>query len=115
MPLALHGQAATVNALGLEAGTRARILRAEADSRITLITVASARPDSLHYYSIGASDPRSIGWRQITRMDASAGQHRHVGRGLGFGLLAGTLAGIGLGAAGQHGEARALNELGGAI
>jgi hypothetical protein len=48
-------------------------------------------------------------------MEASAGRHRHVGRGLALGFVTGTLAGIALGAAGQHGEARTLNELGGAI
>jgi hypothetical protein len=48
-------------------------------------------------------------------MEASVGQHRHVALGLGLGFLAGTIGGIWLGAAGQHGEARSLNELGGAI
>jgi hypothetical protein len=46
-------------------------------------------------------------------MEASVGRHRHVGRGLLLGLLIGPLAGIWQGAAGQHGEARTLNELGG--
>lgn len=115
VPVTLHGQLEKINALALETGTRARILGAAPDSKFTLITVASARPDSLHYSLVGSSNPRSLGWRQITRMEASAGRHRHVGRGLGLGFLTGTLAGIALGAAGQHGEARALNELGGAV
>jgi hypothetical protein len=115
VPATLHGQPKKINALALEAGTRARILEAAPDSKFTLITVASARPDSLHYSLGGSSIARSRGWQQIIRMDASGGRHRHVGRGLGLGLLSGTLAGIALGAAGQHGEERALNELGGAI
>jgi hypothetical protein len=115
VPATLHGQLQNINALALEAGTRARILVAAPNAKFTLITVASASPDRLHYSLGGSSGTRSLGWQQITKMEASVGRHRHVGRGLGLGLLAGTLAGIALGAAGQHGEARALNELGGAI
>ena len=115
VPVALHGQLERINALALETGTRARILGVAPDSKFTLITVASARPDSLLYSLGGSSNTRSLGWQQITKMEASAGRHRHVALGLGLGLLTGTLAGIALGAAGQHGEERALNELGGAI
>ena len=114
-PVTLHGQSEKINALALETGTRARILGAAPDSKFTLITVAAARPDSLLYSLGGSSNARSLGWQQITKMEASAGRHRHVALGLGLGLLTGTLAGIALGAAGQHGEERALNELGGAI
>jgi hypothetical protein len=115
VPVTLHGQPERINALALETGTRARILGAAPDSKFTLITVASARPDSLFYSPGGSSNTRSLSWQQITKMEASAGRHRHVASGLGIGLLTGTLAGIALGAAGQHGEQRALNELGGAI
>ena len=115
VPVTLHGQLEKINALALETGTRARILGGEPASKFTLITVASARPDSLLYSLGGSSNTRSLGWQQITKMEASAGRHRHVALGLGLGLLTGTLAGIALGAAGQHGEERALNELGGAI
>ena len=115
VPVTLHGQSEKINALALETGTRARILVVAPDSKFTLITVASARPDSLLYSLGGSSNTRSLGWQQITKMEASAGRHRHVASGLGIGLLTGTLAGIALGAAGQHGEQRALNELGGAI
>jgi hypothetical protein len=115
VPGALHGQLVKTNALSLETGTRARILVATTDPKFTLITVVSARPDSLRYSLGGGSTSRSLGWQQITKMEASAGRHRHVGRGLGLGLLSGTLAGVALGAAGKHGEERALNELGGAI
>ena len=114
-PVTLHGQVGKTNALALETGTRARILGAAPDSRFTVITVVSARPDSLRYSLVGSSDTRALGWQQISRMEASAGRHRHVGRGLGLGFVTGTLAGIALGAAGQHGEQRALDELSGAI
>ena len=113
VPVALHGQLERINALALETGTRARILGAAPDSKLTLITVASATRDSLHYSLEGSSDTRSLAWQQITKMEASAGRHRHVVRGLLLGLLIGPLAGIWQGAAGQHGEARSLNELGG--
>lgn len=113
VPVRLHGQPEKINALALETGTRARILGAEPDSKFTLITVASTRPDSLYYTLGGSSNTRSLGWQQVTRMEASAGRHRHFGRGLVLGFIIGPLLGIWQGAAGQHGEARALNELGG--
>jgi hypothetical protein len=46
---------------------------------------------------------------------AAAATHRHVVLGLGVGFLGGTLAGLGLEAAGKHGEQRTLDELKGAI
>src|ERR1700737_4215934 len=112
-PLALHGQPEKISALALETGARARILGAGPDSGFTLITVASARPDSLDYSLVGGSNTRSLGWQQITKMEASGGRHRHVLRGLVLGLLIGPLAGIWQGANGKHGEGRTLNELGG--
>src|SRR4030081_205597 len=112
-PVTLHAQLENVNALALETGTRARILGTVPDSRFTVITVASVSPDSLRYKLEGSSDTRSLGWQQIAKMDASAGAHRHLVRGLLLGLLIGPLAGIWQGAAGQHGEQRVLNELGG--
>jgi hypothetical protein len=115
LPVTLHGQADKISALALETGTRARILERGPDSKFTLITVASASPDSLHYSLRGSSSTRSLAWQQITKMEASAGRHRHVGLGLGLGFVTGTLAGIALGAAGQHGEERSLKELSGAI
>jgi len=114
-PVALRAQVGKIEALALETGTRARILAAAPDSRFTVITVVSAGPDSLRYRLAGSSDTRALGWQQISRMDASVRRHRHVGSGLGLGFVTGTLAGIALGAAGQHGEQRALNELSGAI
>src|SRR5678816_1679630 len=72
-PVTLHGQ---LDALALETGTRARILGTAPDSRFSLITVASARPDSLHYTLVGSSNLSSVGWQQITKMDASGGRHR---------------------------------------
>jgi hypothetical protein len=115
VPVTVHGQLEKIDALALGTGTRARILGPAPDSKFTLITVASVRPDSLRFSLGGSSNTRSLGWQQITKMEASVGRHRHVTLGLGLGLLTGTLGGIALGAAGQHGEARTLNELGGAI
>ena len=115
LPVTLHGQVEKISALALETGTRARIIEAAPDSRFTLITVASVRPDSLRYSLGGSSSTRSLAWQQITKMEASAGRHRHIVRGLVLGLLIGPLLGIWQGAAGQHGEARSLNELGGFV
>jgi hypothetical protein len=115
VPVTLHGQLEKINALALGTGTRARIVGAAPDSKFTLITVASVGPDTLHYSLAGSSNTRSLSWQQITKMEASVGQNRHVVLGLGLGFLTGTIAGISLGAAGQHGETRTLNELSGAI
>jgi hypothetical protein len=115
VPATLHGQRQEINALSLATGTRARIVESGRDSRFTLIAVVSSRPDSLRYNLAGSADTRSLAWQEISRMEASVGRHRHIGRGLGIGLVTGALAGIWQGAAGQHGEARALNELGGGI
>jgi hypothetical protein len=115
VPVTVYGQLQKINALALETGTRARILEAMPDASFTLITVASARPDSLYYSLAGSSNTRSLGWQQITKMEVSAGRHRHAGRGLVLGLLIGPLLGIWQGATGQHGETRTLNELGGAF
>jgi hypothetical protein len=113
LPVTVHGQVEKINALALGTGTRARILEAAPDSKFTLITVASARPDSLHFSLAGSSGTRSLGWQQIAKMDVSGGRHRHVIRGVVLGLVIGPLLGIWQGAAGQHGEGRTLNELGG--
>jgi hypothetical protein len=113
MPIALHGQMERINALSVRSGTRARMLGVAPDSQFTVVTVESAGPDSLRYSISGSSDRRSLAWRQITKMDVSAGRHRHVGRGLAIGLVVGPVLGIWQGAAGQHGEERTLNELGG--
>jgi len=115
LPVTVHGQIGKINALALETGTSARILEAAPDSKFTLITVASASPDSLRYNLGVISSMRSLSCQQITKMEASAGRHRHVGLGLGLGFVTGTLAGIAIGAAGQHGEQRTLKELSGAI
>ena len=111
-PVTLHGQ---IDALMLATGARARILGVATNSKYTVITVASATPDSLFYSLGGSANTRSLGWQQITSMEASAGRHRHVGRGLAAGFLIGPLLGIWQGANGQHGEARTLNELGGFV
>jgi hypothetical protein len=113
LPVPLHGQVEKINALALGTGTRARILEAAPDSRFTLITVASVRPDSIYFSPGGSSSTRSLGWQQIAKMEVSGGQHRHVVRGVVLGLVIGPLLGIWQGAAGQHGEGRTLNELGG--
>lgn len=112
-PATLHGQIEGINALTLKSGARARILEAAPDSKFTLITVASATPDSLYYSLAGSATTRSLGWKQITKMETSAGRHRHVGRGVVFGLLIGPPLLLWDGANGQHGEERTLNELGG--
>ncbi|GAC1491864.1 MAG: hypothetical protein NVS1B5_16830 [Gemmatimonadaceae bacterium] len=49
LPATTKGQTARRDALSLQAGARARILGPTNDSQYTLIKVASATPDSLHY------------------------------------------------------------------
>ena len=115
LPVTLHGQIGKISALGLETGTRARILEAAPDSKFALIAAPSARPASLRYSLGVSSSTRSLGWQQLAKIEASPGRHRHIGLGLGVGFVTGTLAGIAIGAAGQHGEQRSLKELSGAI
>jgi hypothetical protein len=112
-PATLHGQSEKLNVLTLASGTRARILEAAPNAKFTVITVASAKSDSLRYTVAGSSNTRSLGWQQIAKMETSAGRHRHVRRGAVFGLIIGPPLLLWQGANGQHGEGRTLNELGG--
>lgn len=97
-------QTVRIDALSLQSGARARILGPTADSKYTLITVASARPDSLRYSLDRSLDTKSLAWKQISKMDASIGRHRHFGRGLGLGLLVGAIGGAILGASMEPGQ-----------
>jgi hypothetical protein len=92
------------DALSITPGTRARILGPSADSKYTLITVASTSRDSLRYILLRGLDTKSLSWQQINKMDASIGTHRHFGRGLGIGLLAGAVGGAIFGASIEPGQ-----------
>lgn len=92
-------QGVRIDALSLQSGARARILGPTADSKYTLITVASTSPDSLRYSVDGGLDTRSVAWQQISKMDASMGRHTNVGRGAGIGFLVGAIGGAAFGAA----------------
>jgi hypothetical protein len=91
-------QSVRIDALSLQSGARARILGPTAGSKYTVITVASASPDSLRYSLDRGLDTKSLAWQQISKMDASIGRHRHVGHGLGLGFLVGAIGGAILGA-----------------
>src|SRR5450759_2875180 len=95
-----QSQGVRIDPLSLQAGARARILGPTADSKYTLITVASARPDSLRYSLDPSLAIKSLAWQQIGKMDASMGRHTNVGRGAGIGFLVGAIGGAILGAAG---------------
>jgi hypothetical protein len=115
LPATAKGQSVRIDALSLQAGARARILGPTAGSKYELITVASARPDSLRYSLDPSLDPslatKSLAWQQISKMDASMGSHRHVGRGAGIGLLVGLIGGVVLGAQQSIGGGRENNQL----
>jgi hypothetical protein len=97
LPATAKGQSARIDALSLQAGARARIFGPTTYPKYELVTVASVSPDSLRY-SLGTSlDTRSLAWQQISKMDASVGSHRNIGRGAGIGLLVGAIAGATLG------------------
>lgn len=97
-------QSVRIDALSLQSGARARILGPTADSKYTLITVASARPDSLRYSLDQGLDTKSVAWQQISKMDASMGRHTNVGRGAGIGFLVGLIGGAILGASSEPGQ-----------
>jgi hypothetical protein len=127
LPGTTKGQSARIDALSLQAGARARILAPWTDAKYELITVASARPDSLRYSLEPSLATTSIAWQQISKMDASMGSHRNTGRGAGIGLLVGAITGAMLGSNAPGNEFRgiqralqgvlgaALGGLGGAI
>jgi hypothetical protein len=98
LPAPALSQGVRIDALSLQSGARARILGPTTDSKYTVITVASASPDSLRYSLDRGLDTKSLAWQQISKMDASMGSHRHVGRGLGLGFLVGAIGGAILGA-----------------
>jgi hypothetical protein len=104
-------QSVRIDALSLQSGARARILGPTAGSKYELITVASASPDSLRYSLDPSLATKSLAWQQISKMDASIGSHRHVGRGAGIGLLVGLIGGAALGAQQSIGAGRENNQL----
>jgi hypothetical protein len=91
------GKGQSVDALSLQAGARARILAPAASSKYELITVASARPDSLRYSLDPSRATSSLAWQQISKMDASIPRHTNVGRAAGIGFLVGLIGGAALG------------------
>jgi hypothetical protein len=111
LPAAAKGQSVGIDASSLHAGARARILGPTAGSKYELITVASARPDSLRYSLDPSLATKSLAWTQISKMDASIGSHRHVGRDAGIGFLVGLLGGAALEALTVKGGTRESNEL----
>ena len=94
----------SVDALSLQVGARARILGPTTDSQYTLIKVASATPDSLHYRLDHVFETRAVAWQQIGKMEVSLGRHSNFLRGAGLGLLVGVVAGAALGAATASGQ-----------
>jgi hypothetical protein len=98
LPATARGQSTRMDAMSLQAGARARILAPAAGSKYELITVASARPDSLRYSLDPSPATKSLAWQQISKMDASIGGHTNVLRGAGIGFLVGLAGGAALGA-----------------
>ena len=96
LPTLALSQSGTIDALSLQAGVRARIFGPTTYPKYELITVASARPDSLRYSLDRGLDTRSPAWQQISKMDASIARHTNVGRGAAIGVLVGLLGGAAL-------------------
>lgn len=104
LPGIANGQSPAIDALSLQSGARARILGPTTNSRYTLIKIGSTSADTLRYSLDRGVDMKSISWEKINKMDASAGRHSNVLRGLGIGLLAGTVGGALLGASSEPGQ-----------
>jgi hypothetical protein len=120
LPSLALSQGGTIDALSLQGGVRARIFGPTTYPKYELITVASARPDSLRYSLDRGLDTTSIAWQQISKMDVSKGRHRNIGRGAGIGLLVGAIAGAMLGSNAPGDEFRGIKRtlqgvLGGAL
>jgi len=64
-------QSVRIDALSLQSGARARILGPTAGSKYELITVASARPDTLHYSLDPSLATKSLAWQRSPRSGLS--------------------------------------------
>jgi hypothetical protein len=116
LPATTKGQSARTDALALQDGARARILGSTVGSKYDLIAVGSGKPDSFRYSLDSSLATRSLAWQRNGKMDASIGGHRHVGRGLVFGLLVGAIGGVANGRLTNPGEmGRGYNEAVGAV
>lgn len=118
LPAPAKGQ--SVDALSLQAGVHARIYGPTTYPKYEFITITSVSPDSLRYSLDRGLDTRSIGWQQITKMDASTGSHRNTWLGAGIGLLVGAVVGATLGSNAPGDEFRGIERvlqgiLGGAV
>jgi hypothetical protein len=104
LPLTINAQSVRIDALSLQPGARARILAPATDARYTLIKVGSTSADTLRYSLDREVDTKSISWQRIAKMDASAGRHSNVLRGIGIGFLLGVVGGAILGASIEPGQ-----------
>jgi hypothetical protein len=111
LPAAAKGQSVGIDALSLQAGTRARILAPAPDSKYTLITVTSASSDSLRYSLESSLDGKSLAWQQISKMEVTTGSHGHIARGAGIGFLVGLIGGAAFVAHASKGSGREADQL----
>lgn len=85
----------------LAIGTRVRVGSSApwfSEPRITA-NVLGQRGDTLFVQPEGTQDSIPLPLGSITQLEVSAGRSRHVGKGMGLGLLGGALAGVVFGAA----------------
>jgi hypothetical protein len=111
LPATAKGQTARIDALSLQAGAHARILVPATGSKYELITVASARPDSLRYSLDPGVATMSLAWQQISEMDASIVRHTNVGRGAAIGALVGSVGAAALVALSSRGPGKEARQL----
>ena len=116
VPATSNGQSARVDVSSLQPGARTSILEPTAGSSHELVPVASARAARLRYSVDRSLATKSLAWQQIGKADASAGGHRHTGRGLLVGLVVGVIGGVVQGRLANPGEmGRGYNEVVGAV
>ena len=102
VPSAL-AQSGAIDRLSIPSGAQARIIGPANARDYVRLTVVGVSPDTLRYKLDAGPNSKAISWQNVSRMDVSGGRHSNFFRGLGIGVLVGTVSGAAIGAASGRG------------